>query len=93
MREALSPGITFRRSDSGWYRLEFDGRPISDENRELAILTLVGYIEEHNPPAATGPARDDGDQFRSAEDALAELRRGRTVYTLDEVECELFGDK
>lgn len=62
-----------------------------DHSLEWAILNLANYIKEHGLPAATGPVPDGENYYRTAEEALDELKRSRETYSLEEVEQAILG--
>lgn len=81
----LSSDITLRWTDGGWYWLDWKGHSV-DHSLEWAIMNLAHYINEYGLPAATGPEPDGGNYYRTAGEALDELRQSRGTYTLEEVE-------
>ncbi len=90
----LAPALKFVQTDNGWYLFEYFNweQKYTPRDYARAVEILEYYIETFNPPPATRPATAPEDHFRTAEEALAELKLHRGTIEavkerfLDEVE-------
>ena len=72
----LAPSLYFVQTDNGWYMIEFRDpfRGYTPREYARAVKNLEAHIEVINPPPATLPATEPEDHYRTAEEALAELK-------------------
>lgn len=72
----IGPALYFVQTDNGWYMIDFRDpfRGYTPREYARAVKNLEAHIEVINPPPATLPATEPEDHYRTAEEALAELK-------------------